>query len=259
MTTVYNYRLFCNTENSYVFSWGLEPPVACLHNTSHTIDTSSITIINTVSESTVTAVDGTPNDAIFQLSAITVDVPANPTSTQVVTSTVSYPFDMYIWQMSIAQIPANIGDQLTVAVAPDTVIGYVTAECMSGTKLLYVSNTVIENITRGSEIGLTNGVNTEYPGRVITIDKVNGIVHMENDLTHTYAGPSGYIPQTYVLVTIYPIRNITFDTAERLIIGNKGLKTRMIPANTPIRVIYYDNTISTVAVKLYVLIEYYYK
>ena len=258
--SVNNYRFLCSTENAYKFTWGTEAPTTCPDNTGHTIDTSSITIMKTLEDKIVTAVDGTPNDAIFQLSAIELAIPANPEATQTVTTTVSYPFDMYIWQMSVAQIPANIGDKLTVAVAPNTIIGYATAQCTSGTNLLYVSDTVIANITRGSEIGITDGgSNTQYPGRVISIDKVNNIVTMENNLTHTYAGPAGYTPQSYILLTIYPIKDITFDTAERLVIGNKGLKTRMIPANTPVQVIYHDLTLSNQAVTLYILIEYYYK
>lgn len=51
MTTLYKYRLFCNTEQAFVTLWrGDEDdvPNTCPNNTSHDIDPSSVTVIQTV-------------------------------------------------------------------------------------------------------------------------------------------------------------------------------------------------------------------
>ena len=166
--------------------------------------------------------------------------------------------------MSISQIPANIGDQLSLAVAPDTIIGYTLSTATAGTNVISVSDTVLNNIARGSEIGFSsidgNGNPIkEYPGRVTLIDKINKTVTMENNLVNTYQGLGANGPQTMVLLTLFPIRKITFDSTERLIIGAKGLKPKLIPANTLLNVIYYDNTPGPEALKLYFLLEYYFK
>lgn len=47
--TVYKYRMFCVTENAWVYNYGLTDPTTCINNTSHTINTGSISIIDTVS------------------------------------------------------------------------------------------------------------------------------------------------------------------------------------------------------------------
>lgn len=47
--TVLCFRTFCDTEDDYVFSWGLTPPTQCPNNSQHTIDTNSTTVVNQVS------------------------------------------------------------------------------------------------------------------------------------------------------------------------------------------------------------------
>jgi hypothetical protein len=49
MTTEVNYfRYYCNTESNYVYKWDTVNPSQCPNNNSHTIDSNSITIIDTV-------------------------------------------------------------------------------------------------------------------------------------------------------------------------------------------------------------------
>lgn len=47
--TILCYRALCETEQNFVFSWGVTPPVNCINNSSHTLDTNSITIVSQVS------------------------------------------------------------------------------------------------------------------------------------------------------------------------------------------------------------------
>jgi hypothetical protein len=260
---VHKYQIYCTSENNWSVGYGTQEPTTCYNDTAHTINPNSVQDLGLIGPNAVISSDASPDDAFFQLSTIEIDIPPNPTASQVIITNVSYPFDMYIWQMSISQIPANIGDQLTLAVSPDTVIGYVTAAATAGTNVINVSETVLANIVRGSDIGFTftdgSGTIKEYPGRVIDIDMINGTVTMENNLTNSYPGIDGMVPQSYVLLTLNVIRNITFDSAERLVIGAKGLKPKLIPRNTPVSLIYTDNTLSNDSLKLYFLLEYYFK
>lgn len=58
MTTVNKYRIFCTTENSYVYTWGTAPPTTCPNNNTHTVDLESVTLIDSVSEDTISLVSG---------------------------------------------------------------------------------------------------------------------------------------------------------------------------------------------------------
>lgn len=53
MTTVNRYQIYCQTEAIWVTSWGTVPISTCPNNTGHTVTSNSVSIIDTVSESTV--------------------------------------------------------------------------------------------------------------------------------------------------------------------------------------------------------------
>jgi len=50
MTTVNQYRIYCNTEADYVYTWAETEPTVCPTDSAHSIDTDSITIVETVTE-----------------------------------------------------------------------------------------------------------------------------------------------------------------------------------------------------------------
>lgn len=55
--TVNRYRYYCTTESNYVYKWDEVAPTTCVNNTAHTIDTSSITIIDKVQQNGVEVVN----------------------------------------------------------------------------------------------------------------------------------------------------------------------------------------------------------
>lgn len=58
MTTEVNYfRYYCNTESKYVYTWDTAIPSKCPNNNSHTIDSNSLTIIDTVKTNDVSVTD----------------------------------------------------------------------------------------------------------------------------------------------------------------------------------------------------------
>ena len=44
----YQYRIWCNTESAWVFTWSNDTPTECPNNAGHSIDTDSITIVDSV-------------------------------------------------------------------------------------------------------------------------------------------------------------------------------------------------------------------
>lgn len=53
INTVNKYRLFCETESAYVFGWSETTPTICFNNAVHAIDTSSIVIVDSISDKSV--------------------------------------------------------------------------------------------------------------------------------------------------------------------------------------------------------------
>jgi hypothetical protein len=51
---VYKYRLWCETENGYVYVWAEEEPTSCPNNPAHTIDSSKTVIEHSVGDNSVT-------------------------------------------------------------------------------------------------------------------------------------------------------------------------------------------------------------
>jgi hypothetical protein len=51
--TVNRYRLYCNTESAYVYTWNTTVPTVCPNNNTHSIDTTTITVIDSASNSNV--------------------------------------------------------------------------------------------------------------------------------------------------------------------------------------------------------------
>jgi hypothetical protein len=50
---VNRYRYFCQTESNYVYKWDTTKPTTCVNNVAHTIDSNSITIIDSVANQSV--------------------------------------------------------------------------------------------------------------------------------------------------------------------------------------------------------------
>ena len=56
-TEVHYYRYYCQSESNFVYKWDTSSPLTCPNNQHHTIDSNSITIIDTVSTNQVEVVD----------------------------------------------------------------------------------------------------------------------------------------------------------------------------------------------------------
>lgn len=249
---IYEYRIYCTTEQTFVTFYGVDPPTTCPNDTNHTVNPDSVQKGHLVGPDTVIAKDSSPDAGYFQASTIVIDIPANAGGPQTIITDIKYPFDMYIWEMSIAQNPASVGDSLSVQLSPDTIIGLMTVDAKVGDIVINCSGTIFNYVVRGSEIGISDGKNTEYPGRVTAVDSKAGTITVETPLVNAYSSAS----PTYILFSVYPIRNLICDSAARITLGNKGLKAKVVPAGTTIRVIYVDNTIGD-AVKAYLQIQYY--
>lgn len=250
---IYRWQIFCIDEGQAV-TWYRDindPPTMCVNNSNHQVNPNSTVRWERIGPNLLQVTDTSPNLGYFQMSSIKVNIPATNTVPQTITVDNTYPFDMYIWETSISQYPNHIGDEINIQIAPDTPIATLLQSTNVGDTTIYASPTIFNHIYRGCEIGITDGVHKEYSGRIKEINSLNGSIKFEIPLINSY------IQGSVVLFSVYPIRHLFFDSDRRIIIGSKGLKSRVIPANTIFRITYIDNTVHTSPIDIYIQMQYY--
>ncbi len=234
-TTIYNYQIYCVTEAQYVYEWSETLPTTCPNNTAHTIDTNSITIVETLGVPRV-LVD---NNVVgyYQASCVTINVGTGATGT-VFTQNFSFPHDIYLWTGEFRSTASMIGDTFSLFVAPYTTIGYLTVGGVTGDTVLHVSPIIFTSgyIVGGINLSITNGVTSSDLGRVADLNSVGGTATVEFGL------PQSYSPGALVQFSVCIVRNQYIDSGERrFIYGAKGFSTRKIPKNQTIRFVYTNN------------------
>lgn len=253
MTTVYKYKVFCQTENAWVENWTTTPESisTCPTNSSHTITSNSVTVLEEISEGTVALKNSVAG--YFQVSTIVLDVPASaPNSVHI--EDVSFPYEIEMWKTDYVSSADSVDDILNIIIGPDTAISVLTATGnINDTTLNLMSSIFSANVLcRGVHIKLFNGVSTfQDLGRITAIDAVNHTVTVENALTSTFNAGSPVLLNLYLVKNFYisaPSINFEF--------GSKGYSTKKIPPNTTIRILYTNS--SGIAKKVYFGFEYNY-
>ena len=248
MSTVYQYRIWCDTESTYVYSYGTSAPTTCPNNTAHTIDPSKTTAIQTITPETRNITQIVPG--YYQRSTKPITVPVVTPGT-VYSQTVSYPMDLNIWLIDLTTTTDMIGDSFSIIQAPETTIGYITAPVADTDTVLNVSSTAVSiDIVRGFELILDDGVTKTSLGLITAVDSTNSQLTVENVPGVAYA------PGTLIKINAYMVKNLVVDSIRTFVFGNKGVATKLLPANTPFLFDYTNNTGS--AKTLYFCMEYNY-
>jgi hypothetical protein len=231
--TINNYRLFCNTENTYVTVWNTDTPSVCPHNNQDHIDTNSITIIDSINSTSVniSQTNGDVNDN-YRTESRRIFIPAG----QTITTDISYPYNISVLTINWTTTNDNTGDLLNCYVAPNTVIGVITQKVNQGDTILYVSPTVIKNLQKGYQVNLTNGQQTIDLGECILIDTVTNTIKVTLPVNNSMNVGS------YVRITVHNVKNWIFGPADQVRLANKHLQTSYLPAGTVVRIVYQNNT-----------------
>jgi hypothetical protein len=165
---------------------------------------------------------------------------------------VSFPNHIQIWNTVIMALPSNVNDRVSISVAPNTTIGYLTAPVSSGTVLSVPPATVQSPyVLAGAVLTLIDTVNAvqQEVGYLLAIDKNAYQLTVQTAVNQSF--PAG----TLVQMTIYMMRDYRFVLDGQIQFGGKGLKAKQVPANTPVRVEYTNN--STAGKTFNVHVEHY--
>ena len=250
---IYSWRIYCNTEQAFVTGYSPTALTTCPNDTTHTVNANSVQQLALLNSPAIAVTDNAPTTAYFQASSVQLVVPAPTSVPVVITTDFSFPFDLYLWEMSYVAPATNIGDTMSIQVGPDTMVGVTTATTAAAATSVSVNSTVLNYVVKGSEIGISDGTNTEYPGLVTAVNATAGTITFQTPLVNSYATGSK------ILFSIYSLKNVVLDTTERYTIGSKGLNTKIIPAGTTIRVLYTNNTNNASQTTVTLQLQYYYQ
>lgn len=235
MTSINNYRLFCVTENTYVTSWGIDEPTTCPNNTAHTIDPTATVITQTISENKRVIENGVPGS--YQSTTVVMPIPVG-TPGDITTLDITFPCDIYIWTCEFVSDSSMVGDEFTVIVAPNTVVGVLTAPATIGATTITVNNTIFGiDYGRGVDIAITDGVNTQEVGRITNLDETNLTIEFETPLNYNFG------PMSQILLNVHLIRHQKIYVANHsFLYGKKGFSARMVTKGYPFHFEYVNNT-----------------
>ena len=236
-TTLNHYKIFCNTDNKYEYIWSEEEPTICPVNNSHSVDLNSISIVHEVGTNIVTIKEeNIPTGGNYMCECFQILAATGPNVNT--SEDYTWPFPINVLEIKIAPREENAGDDVSLCVAPQTIVGAITAPASSSATEIYVTQTVIDNMMVGYHCHLFDGVNQDDCGRIVSIDKINNKITVETPTVNSFSPLS----PTYVQMTVHVINSYVFGPPQVYAVGDGKIGGSYVPANTTVRVTYRNKT-----------------
>ena len=163
----------------------------------------------------------------------------------------SWPYDIALMSGTLGVAENMVGDNFSVDVGPNTLIGILTAPLNVGDTSINVSSTVFENLKRGYYFGLyiPGNLGVEL-GQVLDLNEEKGYITLVDpvDVSSIAGFP--------VAMCAKIIPNLYLHDMSKVEIGKQIPTGQRIPANLPIKVTYKNNNL--VAKKISFFVEYLY-
>lgn len=234
MSTIYRYRIYCENEQQYVYIWDTVPPTVC-PNDATPVNEDKLDIVETLSQNT--SIVEEPTFGYFQSQSYVMDIPAGNIGDTTIMD-ITWPLDVQIWKSDLIPLSNQIGDTIYTIISPNTTVGLLTSDANIGQNIITVSDTVIANVANGFDITLTNGTITENLGQIIHINTSTKQLTMEKTLTQNFLTST----PTYVQFSYIMVKNQVIVNTDTIKYGEKGLKYKLLPANTIMRILYKNNS-----------------
>ena len=231
------YRIYCLTDQKSMTIWSETTPTSCPDNNNHSIDDSSITILEKVETGIVSIrEETTETGGNFSLDCLDIDIPASTGETE---HTFTWPIDISILSVYLLVNTSNIGDVSSVISAHNTVIGLAISDVNISDTTINVSSTVLENIQKGFYCSLFNSSNNETSelNRVLSIDKDNSTITVENPIEKTFLASETILFR----MSVYRMKDIALRREGEYQIGTTKIGASFLPANVPVSVFYTNN------------------
>lgn len=249
MSTLYKWRVKCDTDNTFEYIWDEDKPTTCPINNGHTIDNTKTTIVDqNVPNVLKIQEEDVPTGGNYRCTT----VPINASAGVDVVTTVnhSWKIPVSIFSISFVTKDEHEGDKFDIVVAPETIVGLLTDNIAIGVDVIPVDATVMANVCVGYTLIIDNTINVDNLGEIIEIDTVNNTVTTEN--TTSFAFLTGSVIKTHTRI----VKDYTIGPSWEYIIGESKIGGSYISSNRVIQLNYTNKT--NVAKNLYIQIEYTY-
>lgn len=167
---------------------------------------------------------------------------------------ISFPFPISLFSAKWINETLFKGDEVKVLLAPDTIIGAISANVSTSDIVIPVQQSVIDNTYIGCKIKIDDGTNSDDCGKVLSIDNITKTITVETPTVNSFLSATpAYIKQTIELVPKIYLKGSYITTLGEDVIGGSH-----IPANAIIRAVYKNNEGTTVGKIWSVVLEYKY-
>jgi hypothetical protein len=188
MRSIFYYRVYCTTESTNVFKWSDTTPTTCPNNNSHTIDESSITIIDSLKDNNVNVIDEVPPEGKpptqgrFRCNGLECEIPAN-----------SYLIKDFGWVYQICALSirfnvqeANVGDYIDLYVVPNIKLGNTNANIEIDDTVIPLTTSCFNACSVGMQLFIMDNNNTFFLGAVISKNTETNSITITNSSDHHY-------------------------------------------------------------------------
>jgi hypothetical protein len=225
-----SYLVTCLTEGIKVVSdYRTTPPTTCPSNTDHTIDPIQTKIYNTISTKTVTITDNINGVGGFY-KCIPYDIDIAGSTGMQTFPFYSPPYPVQIQLTSLWIKTENIGDYVEFEEYPNTTVGVLTQNALTGDTEFYVPPVALTYIFVGFKVF----IGTYYVGECIDIDtityKITTTIQLSVDMPI-------YSP---VKITKTRIGKLELCSSDIIKIGERFNASLIAPPNTPCSINYYN-------------------
>lgn len=247
--SVYQYRIFCKTENKFYYIWNTNVPNSCPSNSSHILDTTSTIILDSVTSDEVTVLQKTNSTGInYRAESFIMQIPANST----ISKECSWLYNIAILTVNCTVGNENIGDLVNTYVAPNTIIGIITQNVTLGDTNIVVSDSVLQYLNIGYLLTISNGNQSINMGQCIDIKKDSKTIFCEKSANMNINSSN----TSFVYMTIQNVKNMYFTQPETINLATKTIGSSFLPKNTKISIEYTNNSNTPKIFKFYLEMFY---
>lgn len=180
--------------------------------------------------------ESTPTGGYFKSTTIRVDAPAN--SITAVDKSWLIPVSAYSLRVKTTDI--HEGDVINMLVAPNTIVGAITAPVAINDTTIHVQQSVINHIKLGFNVNLFDGAQTADLGIVVGVHSSTLTIDVETPSTLAFSP----LTPTYVRCHAKYVDDYEFGPADTHIIGDAKIGGTYIPTGTIIRALYHNKSLT---------------
>ncbi len=240
---ILKYRVYCITEDKYEYTWNDTTPLLCPTNAEHTIDTNTISIIDTVETHAVNIIQElSPTGGNYRTEGKKMTIQPNSLEYE----EYSWPYNISALTMTFYTNDNSSNDVLNCYVGSNTIIGITVDDAIITENILRVNSTVLDNINIGYQVCINN----EFIGECVAINKINGTITIDTPLTQNIS------TGTHIQMTVNNIKDFILKANTVYEFARKTIGASSIPANTNVKLKYQNN--SNEEKSVYFSIEYMY-